>query len=153
VGRVPAEARNYSLLQRVSDRVWNPFGILPNGHCALFSRRLSGSSARLAIHLLVPRLIKSAAKFSLPHLHHGSHTTDFILTDRRTHAKIQLQQYILNTVIKESIKVPKIYETLQILGARREIRVTGWRPTSIWDRLYKFSRSDDLAPGICIPQY
>jgi hypothetical protein len=55
-------------------------------------------------------------------LHHGSHTTDFILTDRRTHVKIQLQQYILNTVIKEIIKVPKIYETLQILGTRREIQ-------------------------------
>jgi hypothetical protein len=43
----------------------------------------------------------------------------FTLNDR-THSKTQLQQYIVNTVLQESIKVSKIYETLQILGARRE---------------------------------
>lgn len=66
----------------------------------------------------------SIAKFSLPHLHHDSHMNDFTLdvTDRRTHAKVQLQQYIVNTAIQESIKASKIYETPQILEARRETR-------------------------------
>ena len=41
----------------------------------------------------------SAAKFSLPHLHHGVRMNDFISTDLRTHAKIQLQQCIVNTTV------------------------------------------------------
>ena len=41
----------------------------------------------------------SAAKFSLPHLHHGVHMNDFISDYLRKHAKTQLQQCIVNTTV------------------------------------------------------